>query len=187
MSNVDYSQHLREMASGTRARPIRGDVVRDNQYEVTNALRHGPSAIHGTGLFAGRSYFAADLIVMPKRRFLRNVYIRRDGTDPAPNAIGVAPNLWITSAPPLDVLNHSCAPNACIGRRGALIALIAIAIGDEITIDYSTTECDPQWRMDCHCGSPSCRTVLAPIQFTFETLPPAPPAMQRAWRRLRAI
>lgn len=52
-------------------------------------------------------------------------------------------------------LNHSCQPNAAVRDR-ELVALRAIAAGDEITFDYNTTEYDMASPFQCHCGSAGC-------------------------------
>ena len=62
-----------------------------------------------------------------------------------------------------DLINHSCTPNAGLRftRDGVvLVALRAIAPGEEIAWDYSTTLADRDWSMQCACGSPECRGVI---------------------------
>jgi hypothetical protein len=68
-----------------------------------------------------------------------------------------------------DLINHSCDPNA--GLRFTpegvfLVAVRAIAPGEEIAWDYSTTLADPNWHMLCQCKAPGCRRVIG----TFATL-----------------
>lgn len=70
-----------------------------------------------------------------------------------------------------DLVNHSCDPNA--GLRFTddgviLVALRAIAAGDEVTWDYSTTLAQSNWHMICQCRSPECRRVIG----NFDTLSP---------------
>lgn len=61
--------------------------------------------------------------------------------------IGVGKDKWIDPVDEFQYLNHSCNPNA--GLKGAhtlrLYALRDITEGEEITIDYSTTESDPDY------------------------------------------
>jgi hypothetical protein len=68
-------------------------------------------------------------------------------------------------------LNHSCDPNSYITKRKKrlyIVALQDIAIGEEVTFDYSTILApDDSWEMNCNCGSPSCRGVVR----QFKTLP----------------
>lgn len=69
-----------------------------------------------------------------------------------------------------DLINHSCAPNAGVRFEAAgpvLIAIRAIAAGEEISWDYSTTLSDDGWTMACACGAPTCRGTVA----AFHTLP----------------
>ncbi|MFA5838446.1 MAG: SET domain-containing protein-lysine N-methyltransferase [Candidatus Paceibacterota bacterium] len=73
--------------------------------------------------------------------------------------------------------NHSCEPNSYIKEKNELIALRDIAVGEEITFDYSTTMNDNEekivsagrelWTCKCNCGSKKCRGIID----QFKTLP----------------
>ena len=65
-------------------------------------------------------------------------------------------------------LNHSCEPNGAF-RGLTLVALRAIAAGEELTFHYATTEYDMAEPFACRCGSPRC---LGRIQ-GFKHLTPA--------------
>ena len=56
-------------------------------------------------------------------------------------------------------LNHSCEPNARIVGRD-LVALQAIAPGEEVTFDYETNEYDLASPFPCACGARSCRSHI---------------------------
>ena len=61
------------------------------------------------------------------------------------------------SADPMRFTNHSCAPNArlCIRQgRVEFYALRAIAVGEEITVNYGQTH--HEGRLACRCGAPGC-------------------------------
>jgi hypothetical protein len=64
-----------------------------------------------------------------------------------PNWFGLGKNTWIDPLDEFQYLNHSCKPNA--GLKGKfklkLYALRDIANDEEVTIDYSTTESDPEF------------------------------------------
>ena len=65
------------------------------------------------------------------------------------------------SSDPMRYTNHSCQPNArlCIRNgRVEFYALRAIAIGEEITVNYGLTHHDG--RLRCQCGAPGCRGAL---------------------------
>jgi hypothetical protein len=81
-----------------------------------------------------------------------------------------------------DLVNHSCAPNA--GLRFTedgvfLVAVRAIAAGEEIAWDYSTTLRESNWHMLCQCKAPECRRVIG----NFETLD----AERQEWFRARNL
>jgi uncharacterized protein len=65
------------------------------------------------------------------------------------------------SSDPMRYTNHSCRPNArlCIRQgRVEFYALRAIAVGDEITVDYGETH--HEGRRACRCGVVGCRGTL---------------------------
>ena len=78
--------------------------------------------------------------------------------------MGFGPGRWIVPAAdcPWRYINHSCEPNCGLKGR-TVVALRRIRKGEEITIDYSTTEEDPYWRMSCSCGSLRCRKQIGAI------------------------
>lgn len=142
------------------------------------------SRIDGVGVFAARGFAAGEPIVKLRGRVKRGYY------DPGlgPNWIGIGPNAWIDPDRPLDWINHSCEPNAHFGRRRVLIALRDIAPQEEIAVDYSTTESDPEWTMPCACRAVRCRQGLHAIQVSFADRadpPEASPLMQLIWRKRR--
>lgn len=66
---------------------------------------------------------------------------------------------------PRNFVNHSCNPNAGIRiedlsdgtKNSLLLAIKEIKEGEEITIDYSTTQFE-EWTFEgCRCGQPNCR------------------------------
>ena len=59
----------------------------------------------------------------------------------------------------LKYLNHACAPNARFKSRN-LVALRAIEPGEEITINYKTTEEKLVCPFECQCGSPNCLGLI---------------------------
>ena len=57
-------------------------------------------------------------------------------------------------------LNHSCEPNLGWADDHTLVAIRAIAVGDELTLDYATVITDPDFVMMCHCETYRCRQVI---------------------------
>ncbi len=96
----------------------------------------------------------------------------------------------INSLPAPWYINHSCEPNAGFDESGNLVTLKTISLGKEITWDYSTEERNPNYRMNCRCGSKKCRGVISSMQAP-SAKRQAPknetrtsPPRQAFWRRL---
>lgn len=65
------------------------------------------------------------------------------------------------SSDPMRFTNHSCQPNARLSIREGRIefyALRAIAVGEEITVNYGETH--HEGRLACRCGAPNCIGAL---------------------------
>jgi hypothetical protein len=122
----------------------------------------------GKGIFAKVDFKKGDLIftwrgVRKKGKKVKYPYIGRTW-------LTVGEFEWL--APPRNspgwYINHSCNPNA--GIRGSIhvVAMQDIYAGEEITMDYSTTESDEDWHLICHCESKNCRGIIR----SYEFLPP---------------
>ncbi len=59
-------------------------------------------------------------------------------------------------------VNHSCNPNVFLWQR-EVYALVDISPGEELTMDYSLSDADPYWIMNCNCGSNTCRSRIGSI------------------------
>ncbi|MCI0538901.1 MAG: SET domain-containing protein-lysine N-methyltransferase [Verrucomicrobiales bacterium] len=57
-------------------------------------------------------------------------------------------------------VNHSCEPNCGIKGLFQIVTMRPIAAGEELAYDYEMIEDSDWWRMQCQCGSPSCRKVI---------------------------
>jgi len=58
-------------------------------------------------------------------------------------------------------INHSCDPNTfmrCTATRAEFYALRAISRGEELTVDYVSSQHDG--RLRCRCGSANCRGFI---------------------------
>jgi hypothetical protein len=62
-------------------------------------------------------------------------------------------------------LRHSCSPNIGIKDKVYVVAMRSIHPNEELTIDDSITEADPNWRIICECGKKSCRKVVRSVQY----------------------
>jgi hypothetical protein len=164
---------------------LRGRAGFARWVDAARTIYIGKSAIHGQGMIAGRRFEAGECVWKLTGRPVFGAV-----TESGPNYIGLGPDVWIDPDLPLDHINHHCAPNAAFGPRRQLLALRPIEAHEEVTIDYSTTEADPHWRMDCACGAAVCRHQLFAIQKSFAAAPAPPqasPLMQLVWQHRRAI
>jgi hypothetical protein len=148
------------------------------------------SSIEGTGMFANRPFYRGQFIGSIKGPEIRMINTtERDALD-NPNWVGYAPNGWIDPLAPFDRMNHSCDPNCGIKGKRSVHALRDIEAGEELTLDYSTTEIDPRWRMVCNCKTAACRGLVGsiltlPPEIVLSYLPFVPAAMAKIYIRER--
>lgn len=115
------------------------------------------SDVSGRGAFAGEP-IARGLVVMP----LTGKVLQRNEFDASDYSLHVlqidADAFLLAQGGADDYINHSCSPNLAFTEDGqAYYALRDIAAGEELLVDYSTSEDDPDWSFDCGCGAASCR------------------------------
>ena len=76
------------------------------------------------------------------------------------HTIQIYDNLYLTPETmdePADYVNHSCDPNCGLWGQVGLVAMRAIAPGEEITFDYAMADSSSFDEFECACGTPSCR------------------------------
>jgi hypothetical protein len=61
---------------------------------------------------------------------------------------------------PGDSINHSCLPNCGMHNATQLIAMREIALGEELTYDYATSDASDYDEFECACGSENCRVRI---------------------------
>ena len=125
------------------------------------ALQVQPSPIDGLGVFADEPIAAARKIgeIRGESISVDDARIRATRSERI-MIVELSPRRAIDfskSADPMRYTNHSCQPNARldIGQgRVEFYALHAIAVGEEITVNYGETH--HQGRLTCRCGSAAC-------------------------------
>jgi hypothetical protein len=130
-------------------------------------LYAAPSAIHGTGLFAKTKFSPGDTLFRLAGEYTSGMY--DDHYQIGPNWFSAGLNCWIVpdESSPGRFINHSCSANTQLRDDFTIAAIQRIDAGTEIVIDYSTTELDPHWQMECHCRIPSCRGTVKPFYEIF--------------------
>ena len=140
------------------------------QETMQTILHVHESNVHGRGLFAARCFSRGEPIYIVSGRRVRDHYDRYYSKGPNWIALGYRTWLIPNQSNPIMFTNHACQPNSIISDRLRVVALTAVAPGDEILMDYSTTEIDPFWRMYCCCRSASCRKRIRAFQHLPESL-----------------
>ena len=113
----------------------------------------------------------------PDQLFLNAICIGQEDLEPM---VGlrienpkIKANVWLDPSPtsPLRFLNHSCEPNIKRTRDAlTFVAMRDLSPNEQLTCDYSTVEVNPDWQMECKCGSAHCRGLIGSIQSLPEEL-----------------
>jgi hypothetical protein len=120
----------------------------------------------GMGVFANRDIAPWEVILEFGGPIIDFAETKRRGAREC-MAVQIGKNRYFDTWAPAVYVNHSCAPNAGIICDQYLVALRPIRKGQEIRFDYSTTMEEQSYTMECLCGEPNCRHVIA----DFSSLP----------------
>lgn len=148
----------------------------------SNLFRVGDNHL-GKAVFAAAPFAEGDVLLEFTGRRLPADQLPSRMQGRSDRFVQVTPDHYMGPSGQLDdLVNHSCAPNA--GLRFAetgvfLVAIRAIAAGEEICWDYSTTLRESGWHMLCQCRAPECRRVIG----DFASLD----AERQAWFRARDL
>ena len=125
-----------------------------------------PSPIEGRGLFAAAPIRAGEVVIRWGGRPITDDEVqtfdarwRATGTPYSTAAIGEGRNLLQGEDDPLRYGNHSCDPNLWLVDALTEVARREIAVGEELTFDYTLATVVP-WQMPCRCGAARCRGVI---------------------------
>src|SRR5258706_1301495 len=127
---------------------------------LTTKARPAPTATRGFGSFASEPIAAGEVVAAFGGRC-----VTRDEFDLLPTtqqvrSLQIDENLYMAGAPepePADFINHSCEPNLGLTGSVVLVAMRDIAVGEELTYDYATTDGSDYDEFECYCGSAMCR------------------------------
>lgn len=124
------------------------------------------STIHGTGLVAGTT-IKKDEIIWKREADMQVFAIGEVLTWPEDKqerffwfAFQCDAETFIYTVEDDGYMNHSCDPNTWWLDDETLIARRDIAVGEEVTYDYATTEISIFYEMNCQCGTASCRGLI---------------------------
>lgn len=117
---------------------------------------------HGRGVFADAPIRAGETILIFSGPLLHVSAIRPDDYH-----LQIAEDYYLgASGKEDDYVNHSCAPNGGFREGLELVALRDIAVGEEVTWDYSTAIDEAEFTgFPCNCGAAQCRRVVQSFRF----------------------
>jgi len=127
--------------------------------------RVGHSPIHGQGLFARDAIVRGEIVAVKGGYIVGAAEWRRLELTLGSAEIQLADDLFIAPVDPehregsMLYVNHSCDPNLALQGQIVLVAMRDIGPGEELTIDWATTD-DLDYELVCNCGSPRCRGTL---------------------------
>lgn len=130
------------------------------------AIKARPSHVAGRGLFAKEDIKKDEVIAVKAGHIINTETLHRNENliNGAEAQLGVdlyiAPMSTEEYESTMIFCNHSCEPNSGIGGNILSVAIRDIKAGEEITFDYATHQSDPNYRLNCKCGAPTCRKVV---------------------------
>jgi len=135
------------------------------------------SRISGSGLYAVALILKGELVIdyaHGRGRYVDGVEAERLFSAGQDYMIQVGDDLFFAAVEPgdredADVVNHSCNPNCGVVDSLKFVAMRDIRAGEEITVDYAMTE-SSDYRLECRCGSRTCRGVITGEDWRSETL-----------------
>jgi SET domain-containing protein len=124
------------------------------------------SPIEGLGLFAKAAIAPGEIVAVKGGYVFSRAEWARLTTALGPSEIEITDELVMGPARAAEragsmlYTNHSCEPNLAIQGQIVLVAMRHVAAGEELTIDWATTD-DADYVMTCRCGSPRCRGTIS--------------------------
>jgi SET domain-containing protein len=123
------------------------------------------SPIEGRGLFTRQPIARGEIVAVKGGHVLTAAQWATLEPELGPADIQIAEELFIAPVRleqrhgGMLYTNHSCDPNLAIQGQIVLVAMRDVAAGEELTIDWATTD-DGDYTLDCRCGSPRCRGTV---------------------------
>jgi len=123
------------------------------------------SGINGTGLYTNVALNSGDFVAYIHGPMIIVREWTKTLSRKSLNWIGAGKYSWIdTKQSPFRYINHSCTPNVAIVTKRKVVAITHIPANTEITMDYSLSESDEGWSIDCDCKNKNCRKEIRSIQ-----------------------
>lgn len=121
------------------------------------------SSLHGQGLHATSDIVAGEILVYDQGLEVDQKVIELAYTLLGhENGLRIDWDKYLIDAPLNGgaYLNHSCDPNVGFANDRTMVAIKDIGVGEEIVLDYATSEVANGWQMPCGCGASNCREII---------------------------
>lgn len=118
----------------------------------------------GTGNFATELINAGETVAGFGGYVKTRLEIRSLSADQQHRSIQIDDDLYLVSdihPEPGDFFNHSCDPNCVLISSQILVAWRDIAVGEELTFDYATSDSSDYDEFTCECAKPTCRGIVS--------------------------
>ena len=123
------------------------------------------SRIHGKGLFAKATIEQGEIVAVKGGYILTQSQWSEIEPELGPANIQISEELFIAPVRQshrdgsMLYTNHSCDPNIAIQGQIVFVAMRDIAVGEELTHDWATTD-DAEYELTCNCSSSNCRGTI---------------------------
>jgi len=130
-------------------------------HHLASGLVARRSVSEGFGVFTTRPVVAGEVLcvwggeIIPTSRMLGLPEGRRRFAVQVEDDLYLITPLLGTGA--ADLVNHSCDPTALLTGSHTLVARRDLAVGEELTYDYATSDANPHLGFVCRCGTTACR------------------------------
>ncbi|MGE5135261.1 MAG: SET domain-containing protein [Gemmatimonadota bacterium] len=133
-----------------------------SSYISPKAAKGRQSGIEGRGLIAVAAIAPDEIVAIKGGHIVDTATLHTLPEQLQNSEIQIADGFHLTATaaeeyePVMLFLNHSCEPNVGFAGNIVLVAMRAIAPGEELTTDYALFD-DYDGAMTCRCGTRSCR------------------------------
>jgi SET domain-containing protein len=123
------------------------------------------SRIEGRGLFAREAIRRDEIVAIKGGHIFNRRTLLEVAAALGPAEIQIGEDLFIGPLAESEregsmiFSNHSCEPNIGVQGQIVFVAMRDIEAREELTHDWATTD-DDAYRMECRCGTSSCRKII---------------------------
>jgi uncharacterized protein len=136
-----------------------------SSYITPKASKGAPSGIEGRGLVAIAPIAAGELVAIKGGHIVTTAVLQSLPERLQNSDVQIADGFHLVALeeaeyePVMLFINHSCEPNVGFAGNIVLVAMRDIGAGEELTTDYALFD-DYDGRLECQCGTPSCRGTI---------------------------